>query len=95
MTSQRIQQMITDVGKLHFDEVVSRAVSIMRQHLNIKTFCMATGVASFYDQDGPMDRKYLGPFYKFLYEHDATLHTTGCPVRIDRIDGKLVRKSDW
>lgn len=92
-----IQTLLEIAGDLHFKEVVHQAEVLMKKHKNIKSFCMCMGSAVFFTYDGePMvDQKYLIPFYDFLNEFDGELHTTGRPVRIDRVDGILRQSTDW
>ena len=94
---QEIRSLLNLAAKLHFDEVVDRAKAIMNTHRNIETFCMGMGTATFHLFNGRhLDgEKYVQPFYDFLHEFNSELHTTGDPIKIDRIGNELVVKTDW
>ena len=93
---KEIEALLDAAATRAVEEVERRARLIMQKHPRCASFCMAMGVASFYEKDGtPIDDdpKYIVAFDDFVNEFDRELHITGTPMKIVGHDGKL--QHDW
>lgn len=83
-------------------EVVKRATKIIADPSNTCIgFVMAMGGFNFlYSNEANRsfcspDPRYCNPVYNLIEEFDQVLQITGNPVRLDLVDGKVIKRRDW
>ncbi|MCM3352236.1 hypothetical protein M3616_24090, partial [Bacillus velezensis] len=94
--SNRIDALIEQATKDALRLIESEARRILRARNPARSFCMAMGIATFYDKDKrPLfdDHPALDSFYSFLYEHNSALRLTGWPMKIEGPDEPTL--TDW
>jgi hypothetical protein len=94
--SSRIDALIEQATKDALRLIESEVRRILRARNPARSFCMAMGIATFYDKDKvPLfdDHPALISFYEFLYEYHTALRLTGWPMKIDGPDEPTV--TDW
>lgn len=100
MTRTQVNKVLTahyEAMSRHAEEyIISEAKKMMIKYPSLKTFCIAMGSWSFYDENGnPIndDRKYIAesPLYKFIEDWDRTLGLSGMGIKITQ-SGEVIRK---
>jgi hypothetical protein len=93
----KIRGMLNYASDLALATVRTEALRIMERWPRIDGFCMGMGTMSFTQDDNLIEDtdKRVKSLYDFLYEFNSELKITGNALRIDRVAGELVTRTDW